>query len=180
MTTARTSLELPRVSECEDRDALTFASGRFDLASPAVQEFYRLFDEGNLAALQHRNGVAELMMRDAALVAEQADIPKLAAQALRGVSLMLSRGGEHEEAKAFAQAALTQAERAGDPDDVVLGWHRLGHAAHIARREEDAAFHLARALTIADGFDADLRGPGRRSGNCSPCGAPQGRPRSGR
>ena len=151
--TTRTSLELPRVAECESRDALTFAHGRHDLSSPSVGEFYRLFDEGTLASLRHRDGEAELLLREAALVAEEADVRELAAQGNRAVSLTLSRGGEHDEANRVALRSLAQAERAGNPEEVVLSWYRLAHAALAANRTEDAAFYLARGQGIADGFD---------------------------
>ena len=152
--TTRTSLELPRVADCGSRDALTFAGGRLDLSAAPVQEFFRLSDEASLASVRHRNGVAELLFREAALVAQEADIPKLSSRATRGVSLMLTRGGEHQEAEALAEHALAEAERAGDPDEIVAAWHRLGHAANAAGRTDDAQFYLERALTTADGFEA--------------------------
>ncbi len=151
--TAKTSLRLPDITRCAERNNLIFAKGRLDLASPAVEAFMELASTYQTLARQGLGAQAELFAYEAALHAQDNGLPRLASQAYRSLSAMMHRAGDGDEADATAKRALEQAQRSGQANDVVLAWLQLATIAGAFGTSDKQAFYLARASATAQGFE---------------------------
>ncbi|MEM6992853.1 MAG: protein kinase [Myxococcota bacterium] len=150
--TSNSSLQLPPIAQCADRDNLVFAGGTLDLSSPAVQRFYDLYAQYRPLADAGRNAEAELYLYEAALHAAEHGLPRLASDAYRNLATLMYRVGDLDEAEAIAKVALDHAQRSGHGDEIVRAWLRLASIAEVDDRPDDRAFFVERAVAIAEGF----------------------------
>ncbi|MEM6995027.1 MAG: serine/threonine-protein kinase [Myxococcota bacterium] len=150
----RSSLLLPEIHQCSDRANMIFADGAADLTSPSVQHFYALYEQHVPLTRQGRNAEAELYLHEAAMVAQEHDLRRLASTALQRLVTVMIRSGDFKEAEDVAQRALELAERSGDRIEVARSWIAMAAAAESDERYDDYSFYMARARANADAGDA--------------------------
>ena len=110
----------------------------------------RWLAQANVQLTMHDHaGARESLDRAAALV-DEATTPTQRAKVdyLRGV--LADREGDHDAALRHGRAALSLAERGGDPDAGAQAWLLLADASTHAHADEQASFYVERVRSLAE------------------------------
>lgn len=144
-----TSLALPPVAACSDRDELEIGPQGLALDDPEVRKLYDDLGEADLLRELNRTEEADAAYRDLVPRLEARGLPGLTARCYlgrAGISTSLTR---FEEAETLARKALSHAEAEGDTSTMTRAWIRLTDVALLQNDTEAAELYIERAESLA-------------------------------